>query len=288
MITLALTAAVLAQTADTRSPVGVVLTSRRPNTESLAPKVAARVVEVLKREGVAALDDARVVKELKGAGFSDPRSCNGGQACSAKLAVLLGPKAVLVAVDVAKLGGSVAIHLEAFASDLPEALAVADITAKEEKWSDQSLADITSFARRLKDKLTIAAKLAVTPPPPPPVERPVDPTDQPKNATLTPTEPTRTDVTQQGPAPSRAVPIALVSGAGALTVAAGVLGALAGIDRARYDGSLTMVGGMVVSTLPRNELDALGSSINTKFWASMGCAAGAAVLGLIGALLFIQ
>lgn len=244
------------------------------------------MVEVLKREGIAGLlDDARVVKELKGAGFSDPRSCNGGQACSAKLAVLLGPKAVLVAVDVAKLGSSVAIHLEGFASDLPEALAVADITAKEDKWGDQSLADITSFARRLKEKLPIAVKVAVTPPPPPPLDKP---TDRPKDTKLTTTPTTeRTDLKAPAePAPTSKVPaIALVSVAGAAAIAAAVLGVSAGVDRLRYDRSLVEPG---ITVLPEAEFRALGNGINLKFWAAIGSAAGAAVLGVIGALLFAQ
>ena len=53
MLAFALTSLLLSQAGETHAPIGVVLTSRRPNTDVFAPKIAAKVVEVLKREGVA-------------------------------------------------------------------------------------------------------------------------------------------------------------------------------------------------------------------------------------------
>jgi len=291
VIVLALSALVVAQPAEVRAPVGVVLTSRRPNTDTLAPKVAARVFEVAKREGIAELrDDAKAVKELKAAGFSDPRTCNGGQACSAKLAVLLGAKAVLIAVDVGKVGSSLAIHLEAFASDLPDALATADLTAREDKWGDQSLADITTFVRKVKEKLPIAKVASVTPPPPPPVEKKDDPkTDQPTSTTLTPKDSTqRTDLTSQAdPAPRTNVGgIAMVVSAGALGATAAVFGVLAALDRAKYDREVKPDGmGNLVTNLTQDELTTLSRSMTLKFWTAIGCLAGAAVLGLVGGVM---
>lgn len=286
MIVLAFTALVLAQPAEVRAPVGVVLTSRRPNTDSLAPKIAARVYEVAKREGIAELrDDAKAVKELKAAGFSDPRTCNGGQACSAKLAVLLGAKAVVIAVDVGKVGSSLAIHLEAFASDLPDALASTDISAREDKWGDQSLADITTFVRKVKEKLPVA-KVVVTPPPPPPVEKKDEPKpDAPVSTSLTPTDSTqRTDVTTQAePARSNVAGIAMVTSAGVLGAAAAVFGVLAALDRAKYDQEVKMDDmGNLVSALTQDQLRGLSQGMTFKFWTAIGCLAGAAVLGVVG------
>ncbi|MBL8910969.1 MAG: hypothetical protein JNM17_09730, partial [Archangium sp.] len=67
--------------ADVRSPVAVVITSKRPGAEQVAPKIAQRVFDSFKREGVTGLlDDPNSIKELKSAGFSDPRTCQGTRA----------------------------------------------------------------------------------------------------------------------------------------------------------------------------------------------------------------
>ncbi|MDX2011338.1 MAG: hypothetical protein SFW67_14150 [Myxococcaceae bacterium] len=294
MFALALTAALLSQTPELRGPVSVTLTSRRPNTDSFAPKVAARVVEVLKREGLADVrDDARSVKELKAAGFSDPRSCNGGQSCSAKLAILIGPRAVLVGVDVGKVGKSLAIHLEAFAADLADPIAVADLTAREDKWADQSLADITTFARQVKEKLAIApAKVAVTSPPPPPP--PVDKrgSDAPTRSTLEPSTSTnRTDLTSSTEAaPSKVPAIVVASGAGVAAIVAGVFTGLAASDRATWDRNVTMQpdGSLGSTTLTQAEVTALGNGLNTKASVALGSGLTALALGGLATWLFLK
>lgn len=296
MLALALTSMLLSQAAETRAPVGVVLTSRRPNTDAFAPKVAARVVELLKREGVADVrDDARSTKELKAAGFSDPKSCNGGQTCSAKLAVLLGARAVVVAVDIGKVGKSLAIHLEAFAADLPEALAVADITAREDKWADQSLADITTFVRQVKEKLIVQAKVAVTPPPPPPPDvKKTDPkkSDTPVATKLEPKQKDdRTDLVDTAEPSSSKVPaIAVASAAGAAAITAGIFAGLAAGDRSTWDKNVTMQpdGTLGSSTLTQTQVQQLGSSMNTKATVALGAGIGAVVLGGVATWLFVK
>lgn len=286
----------LSQAAETRAPVGVVLTSRRPNTDAFAPKVATRVVEILKREGVADVrDDARSTKDLKAAGFSDPRSCNGGQTCSAKLAVLLGARAVIVAVDIGKVGKSLAIHLEAFAADLPEPLAVTDITAREDKWADQSLADITTFVRQVKEKLTMQAKVAVTPPPPPPpdVKKPEPKnTDTPVATKLEPKQKDdRTDLVDTAEPTSSKVPaIAVASAAGAAAITAGIFAGLAAGDRATWDKNVTMQpdGTLGSSTLTQAQVQQLSGSMNTKATVALGAGIGAVVLGGVATWLFVK
>lgn len=295
MLAIALTSMLLSQAAETRAPVGVVLTSRRPNTDAFASKVATRVVEILKREGVADVrDDARSTKELKAAGFSDPKSCNGGQTCSAKLAVLLGARAVIVAVDIGKVGKSLAIHLEAFAADLPEAIAVADITAREDKWADQSLADITTFVRQVKEKLTIQAKVAVTPPPPPPpdVKKTDTKTDTPVATKLEPKQKDdRTDLVDTAEPSSSKVPaIAVASAAGAAAITAGIFAGLAASDRSTWDKNVTMQpdGTFGSSTLTQAQVQQLGSSMNTKATVALGAGIGAVVLGGVATWLFVK
>ncbi|MBL8918938.1 MAG: hypothetical protein JNJ54_08785 [Myxococcaceae bacterium] len=294
MFALTLTALFLSQTPDTRAPVGVALTSRRPNADAFAPKVATRVAEILKREGVSDVrDDTRTTKELKAAGFSDPRTCNGGQTCSARLAVLLGPKAVLVGVDVARVGKSLAIHLEAFAADLSEPLAAIDITAREDKWADQSLADITKFARQVKERLSIEKpKVAVAPPPPPPpVEKkpgdaPVEPKLEPK-----PGGGERPDVTATTePAPSRVPAIVVASAAGAAAITAGIFAGLAAADRATWDKNVTMQpdGSLGSATLTDTQVSQLAQGMNTKATVALGSGIGAAVLAGVATWLFVK
>lgn len=293
MFALALSTLLLSQAPETRAPVGVALTSRRPNADAFAPKVATRVVEILKREGVSDVrDDARTTKELKAAGFSDPRTCNGGQTCSARLAVLLGPKAVLVGVDVARVGKSLAIHLEAFAADLPDPLAAIDVTAREDKWADQSLADITRFARQVKEKLAIEkATVAVAPPPPPPVEKkpgdaPVEPKLEPK-----PGGGERPDVTATTePAPSKVPAIVVASAAGAAAITAGIFAGLAASDRATWDKNVTMQpdGSLGSSTLTEAQVAQLAQGMNTKATVALGSGIGAAVLAGVATWLFVK
>jgi hypothetical protein len=293
MVAFALTVAVLAQSPELRAPVSVTLTSRRPNTDAFAPKVVARVVEVLKREGLADVrDDARTVKELKAAGFSDPRSCNGGQTCSARLAVLISPRAVLVGVDVGKVGKSLAIHLEAFAADLTEPIAVADITARDDKWADQSLADITTFVRQVKERLVVApAKVAVKPPPPPPPEDKAR-TDSPRKTELEPRADTRrTDVTDTADPTSSKVPaIVVASAAGVAAVAAIVSAGLAASDRSTWDRNVTMQpdGTLGSSTLTQGEVNALASGMNTKASVALGSGLAAVALGGVATWLFLK
>lgn len=285
------TALALTQTPELRGPVAVTLTSRRPNTDAFTPKVAARVVEVLKREGVADVrDDARSVKDLKAAGFSDPRSCNGGQSCSAKLAVLLGPRAVLVAVDVGKVGKSLAIHLEAFAADLPEPIAVADITARDDKWADQSLAEITTFARQVKDRLPVTPVKVATAPPPPP--DPTSKSDAPVKPALEPKPDTgRTDLTDTAdPGASKVPAIAVASAAGVAAVVAGVFAGLAASDRATWDRNVTTQadGSLGSTTLTQAEVNALASGINTRASVALGTGLAAVALGGVATWLFLK
>lgn len=289
MLALALT--VLLAQPDTRSPVGVVLTSRRANTDTFAPKIAAKVVEVLKREGIAeVLDDARTAKDLKAAGFSDPRTCNGGATCSARLAVLLGPRAILVGVDIGKVGKSLAIHLEAFAGDLAEPIAVADISAREDKWQDQSLADVTAFARQVKERLPItrvASRPVERPPEPKPEPRPADaPRERPLEPTPEPGDEQRLD---EVATPSKVPAIAVASAAGAAAVVTVVFGILTAIDRGTWDRNVMMTdAGLSAPGLLGAEVTSLGQSINTRATITLVGALVTAGLGGLATWLFLK
>jgi hypothetical protein len=265
-------------------PLSVVATSKRPGAEAFGPKVAARVLELMKREAVSnTLDDGQTIKLLKAAEFPDPRACSGGKKCVKKLAVLLGPRAVVVSVDVAKLGKSLSIHLEAIAADVVEPLAVADVTADAETWKEQSAVGIVTFTRELKSKLTEPAPAAAPLPSPAP----------PRVATLTP-EPVITAPVEVQRAPTPSTPsiapwIAVGAGAAAL-VTSGVFLGLGLSDKARYDGrtSIDPISGERAFQGLDGERVALRDAGNLKFTVALSTALLGAALGGLGAWLFFK
>lgn len=279
----------LAQASDVRTPVGVVLTSKRPGAEAASVKIATRVYDVLKKEGVGGLlNNAQSTKELKANGFSDPRTCQGTRTCLTKLAILLGAKAVVIGVDVGKVGKTLAIHLDAIAADQEKPLASLDVSSSFDGWSDAMSAPIVVFVRDVKAGLEIQRE-APPPPPPPPVVAKVD--DAPKKTDLTPA-PKDEPVVISKPASSgvpRAVPWALAGGAVAAAGGSVVLGLLGAGDKAKFNDSLvTLPDGTQGSTLPENDAKALASSANTKIGLAIGTAVLSAALGGAAAYFFVQ
>ncbi|MCA2978610.1 MAG: hypothetical protein INH41_14190 [Myxococcaceae bacterium] len=266
-------------------PVAVVATSKRPGAEALGPKVAARVLELLRRESVSdTLDDAKTLAVLKAAEFPDPRACNGGKKCSQRLALLLGPRAVLVSVDVAKFGKSLTIHLEAHAAAGGDSLAVADVTAAADAWKEQSAVGFITFAREL------ARRLAPAPPPSGPVAKADAPREAPLTSAVTPppVEPRLTEA----PAPKGPRTGAfLAAGAGAAgLLTAGVL-ALVGLgEKAALDRrfSVDAVTGQRVFSGTRAELAALENGVNGLFSGALVSLLLGAALGGLGAWLFFE
>lgn len=170
-------------------PIAVVVSSKRPGADTFSGNAAARVHAALLREGIPAadaLDDVATGKKVKAAGFSDARNCQGGAKCLAKLALLLGPNAVVVGVDVGKIGGQLAIRLEAVSAKTGTSLFVTDVSSPVEGWGDKVAVPIALFARQLVEKVAVAAPVAIVAPPvraPDPV---VTPKDAPLAAELTP------------------------------------------------------------------------------------------------------
>lgn len=280
----------LAQAADVRTPVGVVLTSKRPGAEAASVKIATRVFDVLKKEGVGGLlNNAQSTKELKANGFSDPRTCQGTRSCLSKLAILLGAKAVVIGVDVGKVGKTLAIHLDAIAADQDKPLASLDVSSSFDGWSDAMSAPIVVFVRDVKAGLEIQRE-APPPPPPPPVVAKVD--DAPKKTELTPApkeEPLVVAKAEPSSGVPRAVPWALAGTAVAAAGGSVVLGLLGAGDKAKFNDSLVMLpDGTQGSTLPESEAKALASSANTKIGLAIGTAVLSAALGGAAAYFFVQ
>src|SRR5262245_34102401 len=93
------------------APVAVVASSERPGAQELSRRSVERVRAALTREGLTGpLDDAETKRHGRAAGLSDPQRCEGGRSCLSRLAVVLGPGAVVVGVDVARVGKQVVLH----------------------------------------------------------------------------------------------------------------------------------------------------------------------------------
>jgi hypothetical protein len=270
-----------------RAPVAVVVTSQRPGAEALSGKIAQRVHEAFKREGVGDLrDDPAASRELRAAGFSDPRSCQGTRACLRKLAVLLGPKAVVVGVDVAKVGKVLALHLEAVAADSDTSLGAVDASLPFTGWGDNLAATIVVFVRDVKDGLVV--KRGAEPGPAEPAsDAPVAsaPTRQPELV------PAAVEVRQSPELakPVRVTPWVLASGAviGAGTAVA--FGVLSANNRGQFDASLIDLGnGTKGSRLPEAQARALATNANTDLAVAVSAAAVGVGLTALATWLFLK
>lgn len=267
--------------------VAVVVSSHRPGAGPWSKGLADRVHAALIREGIPhVLGEEEAATEVKEAGFSDARNCNGGTSCLKKLAVLLGPRAVAVGVDVGKLGSRLAVHLEAVSAVDGSTLAVSDFTASTAKWGDASAVPVTLFARELKEKL---------PAPPPPSED-VAPqaqaTDAPVKPDLVPAstpepEPAVTAVAEPAP-PSRVVPWVLAGGAVVATGAAATFGVLGLSDRNTYESSKYELDGQVGTHLSEPDARALATRSNNRLTLALTSAVLAAGLGAVSTWMFSQ
>jgi hypothetical protein len=274
--------------AEVRTPVAVVITSKRPGAEAVSPKIAQRVLDSFKREGVAGLlDDAAAIKELRSAGFSDPKTCQGTRACLSKLAVLLGPKAVVVGVDVGKVGKTLAIHLEAVAADKDESLGSLDVSSSINGWSDAMSAPIVVFVRDVKAGL----ELKKPPPPPPPPEEVVK-NDTPKKTDLTPREPKEDRVGDVVKSAEKGPKVAAIVTTGGAVASAGVavtFAIVSGSAKSQFDASLVdLPDGTKGSRLPEAQARQLAESANTGAAVAIGTGVLALGLGVVSAILFVK
>ncbi len=297
MVLLLAALSVMSQAPETRSPVAVVVSSMRPNAETYSSKIAGRVLETLRKEGVGPLlDDASASRELKQAGV-DPKGCAGGQSCVAKLAVLLGPKAVVVGVDVGKVAKSLAIHIEAMAADSDEPLVTVDFVAAAEKWADKSGSPISSFVAQLKEKLVIKKRppaiVRADPEADAPPTKPLAFSDAPKKTSL---EPRPTDLAKKPLAGVTASTKSPKTGAwvlaGASIATAVVAGTFAGLgfaDKATFDSNRIDLGnGQYASRLTQEQATGLAGSANTKLTVALSTAIVSAALAGVSIVLFTR
>src|SRR5689334_16613048 len=99
-------------------PVAVLVTSKRSGAEAFAAKLSGRIATIVQQElgAVPMIEPAAAQKRIQASGFTDPKKCQGARRCVAKLALLIGPSAVVVSVDVGRVQKSLAVHLEALSA----------------------------------------------------------------------------------------------------------------------------------------------------------------------------
>ena len=270
---------VLAQVS-TNDPVAVVVASRRPGSDAAAQKVAARMTAALTAAGFKApIDDAATMKLLKKQKLN-ARDCQGASPCVLKLATALGSAALIVAVDVGRIGDSLAIHVEAATGD-GVSRAILDVPSDVDLKSGQIDA-FDGFAKTLAENLAPTPTIPVA-------ALPADalPADAPKSTTLAPsvTEPPRVFVARStGPSTIRKA-FPWVAGAGAVGALAvsGTFFALGSQDKRTYDNS---VGESRVSRLTHSELEAISAQGNARFSIGVTTAVVGLALAATSALLF--
>ena len=265
------------------APLAVVVSSKRSGADAIAGSAASRVHTALLREGVPAtelLDDAAAAKKLK---VADARKCQGGASCLAKLAVLLGPEAIVIGVDVGKIGTQLAVRLEAVSAKTGKSLLLSDVTAPVEGWGDTLAVPIALFARQLMEKVR-----AVEPPPTPPlpvVQKP--PPDAPVAVVLTPPPPPPPAEVKQ-PAPPA---LKWTFGVGAVASAGVSLGFLVAGMGARGEllgKGATTPDGMKATLLTAAAAEKLAATSNTQLTISLIAGLTAAVLTAVATWLFLS
>ena len=271
-----LAAALLAQAPANLPPrtVAVLATSKRPSVDQFIAVLTGRAHAVLKREGVGSLlEESASIEQLKLAGVTDPRSCQGARTCVARMAVILGPRTVVVGIDVGKAGASLAVIMEAVAADTGQALLTSEFEVPIATYSDASALPVTLFARELKKKLDLerpaALEVAVVAKPP---------VDAPLVAKLEPA-PVPPPLVEVGATRSSGKRFLGFTAAGGALIAAGagiglvVVGAGA---KGRITASLAANG--TSSSLPQSQLNSLQSQANGAFTGALISSVAAGVL----------
>jgi len=258
----------------TDRPLAVLVTSERSGSAPYSAAIAKSVSQELERARAGVLlPESESVPRLQSAGSPKPKSCNGSRPCLLKLAEGLGAEAVLIAVDVGKLGSKLVIHVEGISAQ-GESLAVLDFSTAVSSYTIDAAGPIVLFADSLAQKLRAQAETkaqpSATPVPPPPVEPPPQ-------------------VTVPEPRRSVVAPVTLL-GLGVVGVGVGVgfvvdaLGAKSSIDRSYFTGP----DGRTASHLTQTQLDSLTSRGNTGFTVALISGVVGAALLAVGFWLFLS
>ncbi len=275
-----LAATLLAQVPANPPPrtVAIFATSKRPSVDQYVAALTSRAHALLKREGVGPLlEEAAVIEQLKLAGVTDPRGCQGGRACVARMAVILGPRTVVVGIDVGKAGASLAVIMEAVAADTGQPLLTSEFEVPIATYSDASALPVTLFARELKKKLDAERPAVVGE-----VVVAAKPVDAPVVVNLVP--PPAPPLVQA--TSSRTKTALAVTGVGLAVVGAGVGVALAVLGsgaKGQIEASMISANR---SSLPQSKLDSLAGQANGAFTGALISAIAAGVFTVIAIYCF--
>jgi hypothetical protein len=264
------------------APVAVLATSKRPSVDQYVATLTARAHALFEKEGIAPLlDEASGIHQLKVAGVTDSRTCQGGTACVARLALILGEHAVVVGIDVGKAGPSLAVLMEAVAADTKQPLLTSEFSVPIAKYSDECALPLTVFARQLK------AKLDAENPAPVKVVEPLQkpPPDAPVVAKIEPPPPALV-IPVEAPSSGRKVGGWLTAGGAVVGLGVGIALAVVGTGaKGQIDASVT-AGTPPSSSLPASQLKGLESQANGAFTGALISGIAAAVFAAVSIYLF--
>lgn len=260
--------------------MAVLATSKRPAVDQYIAVLTGRAHVLLKREGVGPLlEESAGIAQLKLAGVTDPRSCQGGRACVARMAVILGARAVVVGIDVGKAGASLAVIMEAVAADTGKPLLTSEFEVTIATYSDASALPVTLFARELKKKLDAERPAEVVVAAKPVADAPVVAILEP------PPTPPLVEVTA---APSQTKQAIGLTTAGAAFLAAGAGIGLAVIGNSAKGQITASLSGsnMQVSSLSRSQLTSLEGQANSAFTVALISSIAAGILTAVAIYCF--
>jgi hypothetical protein len=270
----------LSQNVEVRKPVVVTASSKRPGTDAVAAQIVSRIRETLIREGVGdVLTEDAGLATLKSAGVKDSKTCQGSSACLNKLAILVGPKAVVVGIDVGKVGKTLAVHIESTAADSEKALASLDVSASADDWNETLAVAFVTFVRQVKSALMVKSA--------PRIDVPVETVMVPKVKTADPAIVAVQAAVEQKP--FRVAPWLAVGGAVLAAAGTATFSVLASSDAQTFKNSLVQLpDGSLGSQLSRPDAEALSAAANTKAGVAIGSGIATAGLGALAVYLFSQ
>lgn len=255
------------------------LVSRRIGVGEVRGQALARKVsDYLKAQGFSrVIEPAQAARSLAVMGVRDSADCDGKRECVTGLGRVLRAWGV-VAIDLADVDGTMAMHFEALLSDRGEQLGVLDFALPSKKAEVEMTGQLAPLTAQLRTALDAAGDEVKPLPDDAPVAKNLKPTEAPP-------------ALEVSPPMSKARVGALVTTAG--TVVAGALVILfvsqAGTAQRQLEGVKTeRPNGAPGYDLPEAQARSLGAKVNDNYSAALGMGIGAAALAIVSAVLWAQ
>jgi len=260
------------------APVAVVVDSKRPGGTAEAAELTSQLYLALIDAGLprdqVLLEEEAEQRTLTGV-FTRTRQCEGRTLCLRELAVILGPGAVVVGIDVGRVAGELAVHVLATRA-MGEPLAELDLSVDSASWRSRLAPEVTRFARELGARLlvpiqpaaSVVAAEAVAPAAPAPAPAPA-----------------ATVVGTAWLAPLKWT----VGGAAAASLVLGAVLLGTGMAaKSAYEGALVQVDGVQGTRLTAADAARLGTQANVELSFALGAALVGAALAAFATWLFVR